>query len=292
MGPLLEHVRGWELGHLPHLALIPLGGLAAIPYAAAWTDSTPDGERRYAIDDAVLTYAASARLLAETARRPRRELSERVVLVTNPDGELPMTRRATRLLASHQYQDAEVYGAGGEAANGAATIEVLLDALPAETRPGASLLQLSTHGRTEPEPGLKAAKNDWLALKRILDQARGRAADAPGGLVITNACLTDTTRTHYDESLTLATAFLAGGATAVIGTRWPVDDGTVAVLSLRLHYYLQLGRPPAEALRQAQLDLLRPTAGLRATLDPVLAELTDAQLSHAASWAGHVHHGI
>ena len=292
MGPLLEHVRGWKLDHLPHLALIPLGGLAAIPYAAAWTDSTPDGERRYAIDDAVLTYAASARLLGETARRPRRELSERVVLVTNPDGELPMTRRATRLLASHQYQDAEVYGAGAEAANGAATIEVCWTRSQPKTGPGASLLQLSTHGRTEPEPGLKAAKDDWLALTRILDQARGRAADAPGGLVITNACLTDTTRTHYDESLTLATAFLAGGATAVIGTRWPVDDGTTAVLSLRLHYYLQLGRPPAEALRQAQLDLLRPTPGMRATLDPVLAQLTDAQLSHAASWAGHVHHGI
>jgi hypothetical protein len=29
-----------------------------------------------------------------------------------------------------------------------------------------------------------------------------------------------------------------------------------------------------------------------ATLGPVLAELSDARLSHAASWAGHVHHGI
>lgn len=290
MGPLLKHVRGWELDHLPHLALIPLGGLAAIPYAAAWTDSTPDGERRYAIDDAVLSYAASARLLGETARRPRRPLSDRVVLVTNPDGELPMTRRATNLLASRQYKDAEVYGTTDEA-DGAATIDALLGALPAGDRPGASLLQLSTHGRTEPAPGLKAG-DGWLALTSILNQARGRAADAPGGLVVTNACLTDTTRTHYDESLTLATAFLAGGATAVIGTRWPVDDGTTAVLSLRLHYYLQLGRPPAEALRQAQLDLLRPAASMRATLDPVLAELTDAQLSQAASWAGHVHHGI
>lgn len=129
-------------------------------------------------------------------------------------------------------------------------------------------------------------------LTRILDQARGRAADAPGGVVITNACLTDITRTHYDESLTLATAFLAGGATAVIGTRWPVDDDIVAALSLRLHYHLQLGRAPAEALRQAQLDLLRPTPGILAKLDPQLATLADARLSHAASWAGHVHHGI
>jgi hypothetical protein len=290
MGPLLEHVRGWKLDHLPHLALIPLGDLAAIPYAAAWTDCSPDGERRYAIDDMVISYAASARLLGETARRPRRKLSERVVLVTNPGGELPMTLRATELLASRQYQDAEVYGTA-EAANGAATIDVLLGALPDGDRPGASLLQLSTHGRTEPTPGLQA-QDGWLALSSILHQGRSRAPDAAGGLVITNACLTDTTRTHYDESLTLATAFLAGGATAVIGTRWPVDDDTVSVLSLRLHYHLQLGRSPAEALRQAQLDLIRPVPGMAAELDPHLADLADTRLSHPATWAGHVHHGI
>jgi CHAT domain-containing protein len=78
----------------------------------------------------------------------------------------------------------------------------------------------------------------------------------------------------------------------VIGTRWPVDDDTVAVLSLRLHHHLQLGRPPADALRRAQLDLLRPAPGMRATLHRHLADLTDARLSHPATWAGHVHHGI
>lgn len=289
--PLLRQISKWSLGHLPHLALVPLGQLAAIPYAAAWTDGPADGGRRYAIDDVILSYAASARLLGETARRPRRPLSERVVLVCNPDGDLPMTRRATRLLARRQYPDAKFYGTTADP-NGSATIEVLLDALPAGNRAGASLLQLSTHGHAEPEPALQAAGHNWLPLASILDQAQGRAPEAPGGLVITNACLTDVTRTHYDESLTLATAFLAGGATAVIGTRWPVDDDTVAVLSLRLHYHLQLGRSPAEALRLAQLDLLRPTQVMRDTLDPQLADLSDARLSHAAAWAGHVHHGV
>ena len=108
------------------------------------------------------------------------------------------------------------------------------------------------------------------ATRRILEQARDRPPDAPGGLVITNACLTDSARTDYDESLTLATAFLAAGATAVIGTRWPVDDDTAAALSLRLHYHLQLGKPPAEALRRAQLDLLRPEPDVRKSLGPHL----------------------
>jgi CHAT domain-containing protein len=293
IGPLLEHVRTWSLNHQPHLVLVPLGELGAIPYAAAWTGGgsagAERGGRRYALDDLVLSYTASARLLAEVARRPPQPLNERVVLVTSPRGEHPMTRRATRLLATRQYPEAEVYGIKSER-NGPATVSALLGALPGRDRPGASLLQLSTHGTAQPTPALQA-KDGWLPLSRILEQARDRAPDAPGGLVITNACLTDRTQGHYDESLTLATGFLAAGATAVIGTRWPVDDDTAAALSLRLHLHLQTGHPPAEALRRAQLDLIRPTADVRESLGPQLAALTDDRLSHPASWAGHVHHG-
>ncbi len=293
IGPLLDHVRTWSLNHQPHLVLIPLGELGAIPYAAAWTGdgsaSVERGGRRYALDDLVLSYTASARLLAEVARRSPQPLAERVVLVTSPRGEHPMTRRATRLLATRQYPEAEVYGIKSER-NGPATVSALLSALPGRDRPGASLLQLSTHGTSEPSPALQA-KDGWLPLTRILEQARDRAPDAPGGLVITNACLTDRTQGHYDESLTLATGFLAAGATAVIGTRWPVDDDTAAALSLRLHLHLQTGYEPVEALRRAQLDLLRPTADVRESLGPQLAALTDDRLSHPATWAGHVHHG-
>jgi CHAT domain len=291
MGPLIEHTDGWRFGHRPHLALIPLGELTAIPYGAAWTDEgAPAGARRYAIDDLVLTYAASARLLGEVARRPRQPLTERVVLVSDLTGEFPMARRATTVLAGHQYPDAEVYGLKS-APDGPATTAVLLGALPGRDRPGASLLQLSTHATTEPTPQLQSS-DGWLPLSRILQQARNRPVDAPGGLIITNACLSDITRTDYDESLTLATAFLAAGATGVIGTRWPIDDDTAAVLSLRLHYHLQLGRTPADALRCAQLDLIRPEPGMAKTLGRDFADIEEARLSHPASWAGYVHHGV
>jgi len=110
--------------------------------------------------------------------------------------------------------------------------------------------------------------------------------------VITSACLTDTSMTGHDESLTLATAFLAAGATAVIGTRWPVEDDTAAALAIRLHHHLRDGDSPAEALRRAQLELLRPGSALRDSLGPHFTAVDDARLSHPASWAGHVQHGI
>lgn len=200
-----------------------------------------------------------------------------------------MTRRAAKTLATRQYPGAEVYGLPTAPA-GPATTAVLLGALPGRDRRGASLLQLSTHGTTDPVAQLQSF-DGWLPLSRILEQARNRPVDAPGGLVITNACLTDRAPANYDESLTLATALLAAGATGVIGTRWPIDDDTAAVLSLRLHYHLQLGKAPAEALRRAQLDLLRPTPGMRGSLDRHLAAIEESRLGHPASWAGYVHHG-
>ena len=289
MAPLIAHARDWELDDLPRLALIPLGQLAAIPFAAAWTLTAPDGPRRYTIEDVVLSYAASARLLGEVISRPRQPTGERVVFVTDPLGDLHFSRRPMARLAGRLYPGAAVYGV--TAPDGPATAAVMLGALPGPSRPGASLLHLTTHGTLDPVPALVASDRQ-LPLADILDQARGRARDAPGGLVITSACLTDATRASHDESLTLATAFLAAGATTVIGTRWPVDNDTTTALAIRFHHHLNEGGSPAEALRQAQRDLLHPDAALRASLGPGFAGIADSRLSHPASWAGFVHHGI
>ena len=291
MAPLIARAGGWPLEDLPRLALIPLGRLAAIPFAAAWTPAGPGGARRYAIEDVVLSYAASARLLVEVIGRPRQPIGERVVFVTDPTGQFHFSRRLMTRLADSLYPGATVYGV--TAPGGPATAAVLLGALPGRDRPGASLLHLTMHGTLDAGPALVASDGP-LPLADVLDQARDRARYAPGGLVITSACVTDVTdaeNASYDESLTMATAFLAAGATAVIGTRWPVDDDTTAALAIRLHHHLADGRDPAEALRRAQLELLRPDAELRAHLGPRFAGIDDARLSHPASWAGHVHHG-
>jgi hypothetical protein len=291
VGPLVEHTRGWSLDHLPHLALVPLGELAAIPYAAAWTeDPAVTGGRRFAVHDLVLTHAVSARLLFDVVRRPRQELAEHAVLVTDPTGEFPYVRAAATALAARLYPDAEVYGRG-TAPNGPASTDRILAALPGQDRPGAALLHLSTHATAKPTTRLQTA-DGWLPLSRILEQARDRPPDEPGGLVITSACLTDSVLSHYDESVTLATALLAAGATGVIGTRWPIDDDTTATLTYHLHHHLAYRREPAEALQRAQLDLLDPDARTRPGLHPHLAALPHPRLAHPASWAGYVHHGL
>ena len=111
--------------------------------------------------------------------------------------------------------------------------------------------------------------------------------------MVTTGCLTDATRSHQDESVTLATALLATGATVVIGTGWPIDDDTSSVLTVHLHHHVHRHTGPAHTLRLAQLDLLDPDrpGPARPGLHPHLANLPDRRLAHPASWAGYVHHG-
>lgn len=289
MGPLAGHVAQWGGSRVPRLVLVPLGELAAIPFAAAWTpEAALPGGRRYAIHDLVLSYAVTGRLLAEVGRRHRRRLSDRVVFAST--GEFPFARATARALVRQLYPDAEVYGRGNSP-DGPATTERILKVLPGSGGPGASLLNLTTHGASEPVARLQTA-DGWLTLDTILRTARGRRAAEPGGLVITNACLTDSTRSHYDEFVTLATALLAAGVTGVIGTRWPVYEDTSAALTYYLHHHLAAAHDPAAALRLAQLDLLAEDPPGLPGQPRFLAGFPHRRRAHPASWAGYTCHGI
>src|SRR6185369_5016731 len=87
-----------------------------------------------------------------------------------------------------------------------------------------------------------------LRVRDILEQARLRPMDAAGGLIVLAACASDLTGHAHDEALTLATAFLAAGATGVVGARWEVDDIPTAIFMIMFHHYLNSGYPdPATA---------------------------------------------
>lgn len=62
------------------------------------------------------------------------------------------------------------------------------------------------------------------------------------------------------STLAMARAFAAAGVPRVIGTLWAVDDSRASQLFTELHRRLRHGEAPAEALRNAQLELLRAGA--------------------------------
>jgi CHAT domain-containing protein len=89
-------------------------------------------------------------------------------------------------------------------------------------------------------------------------------------LVTLSACETALGREMGGEGLVgLAQAFQVAGARSVLASLWPIADRPTARLMRLFYAELRAGRTKDEALRQAQLALLR---------DPVT--------SHPANWAG------
>ncbi|MEU1276063.1 CHAT domain-containing protein [Streptomyces sp. NPDC005799] len=269
MGPLARSPLIRAAGPDPALVLVPLGELGGIPWHAALLSSglRRGGRPVRAVERLTLSYAASARQFQEVISRPRLPLDAHPVIVGNPDDTLLGAVTEARQIHDRHYRQGLLLGRVRKAA-GPGTPAEILAALPGRERAGASVLHLACHARPSGTSPLDAhlrlaAPEDGdgsgnLSIREILRQARGRPHDAPGGLVVLDACVSDHTAGDFDEALTLSTAFLAAGATGVVGSRWEVPDGLTGLLMYVFHDRLRAGAPPVRALREAQLWLLDP----------------------------------
>ena len=77
-------------------------------------------------------------------------------------------------------------------------------------------------------------------------------------LVAIAACSTSIDQTKGREgSLTIVRSFLAAGVPAAIGTLWDIDDNASIQLFSALHRFIATGASPEEALRSAQIEMIR-----------------------------------
>jgi hypothetical protein len=292
VGPLVELVASWSLRRPARLVVVPTGPLAAVPWHAA-RHGGPNGRHRYACADLVLSYAASARLLAEAVGRPEPQQPRGAFVAPSPTALWASI--GARAIRDTFYPDAAYLGFPRAESDGAGTPAELLDLLPAPGRPSASPMQISTHAvaATPPTESCLELSGGRLTVRQILDQAARRPADAPGGLAICDACATDLTEQDHDEALTLGTAFLAAGYGGAIGTRWPVGDRATAVLTFVLHDRMRRGgMRPADAIRSTQLWALDPDREPPDGMPPVLARYaTLPGLAHPWAWAAFIHQG-
>ncbi|GAA4244848.1 CHAT domain-containing protein [Dactylosporangium darangshiense] len=260
IGPLLD-----ALGHAePRLVLVPMGELAGVPWHAARHDG------RYAIERAVFSYAASARMLCRTAPAAT---TGPVLIVGDPDTggaatDLAGARREA-LALRELYPGARYVGRladGTPSPDGAGTPDEVLGW-------SGGVLHLACHGTVRERTGagdssfLLLAGGERLAAERLI-AARGTARP---GLVVLAACSSGVSGRGPDEAFSLSTAFLAGGSGAVVAAQWSVPDEATSTLMLLFHrYQRRRGLRPVDALRAAQRDL--------AGTDP-------------GAWAGFVHFG-
>jgi CHAT domain-containing protein len=184
-------------------------------------------------------------------------------LARGPGGDallaaLPWARREARTIARTLRLDASQVREGGAASEG------FLKQAPLGRY---AVLHLAAHARADeafPDrsavflaPG-SAAEDGWLQPPEIA------ALDFGGRLVVLSACDSATGFLLSGEGpLSLARAFFAGGAGAVVATRWPMRDDDAAFMMDRFYRALASGVGVATALRrarQAAIDADRPAA--------------------------------
>ncbi len=127
---------------------------------------------------------------------------------------------------------------------------------------GASVVHLATHGQfsSHLEDTFLLAWDGQVSVKELSELLKNRGSDPSKAieLLVLSACDTAT----GDDRAVLGLAGLAvkSGAHSTIATLWPVKDRAASILMTR--FYEQLGQPKitkAEALRQAQINLIRQT---------------------------------
>ncbi|GIV91027.1 MAG: hypothetical protein KatS3mg055_3545 [Chloroflexus sp.] len=135
----------------------------------------------------------------------------------------------------------------------------------------ATLVHFACHGSFNPDDPLRSAlhlADRDLTLEELLTERRELRTTR---LAVLSACQTAITdyRDLPEEAIGLPAGLLQAGAPAVVGTLWPVEDVSTALLMTRFYeYLLNEGALPAQALCAAQRWLRDLTnAELKAYLD-------------------------
>ncbi|MBP7864631.1 MAG: CHAT domain-containing protein [Acidobacteria bacterium] len=255
------------------LLICPDGPLHALPFAAL---TTPGG--RFLVEERPLSTALSCTVYDELKRTGPRSAHVSVTAFGDPDcgggdessprarlafrempgeglGALPASRDEVTAIGGLYPGSARVF------TGDAATEENALSASP-----GSRYVHFACHGVVDPgfplnsclvlsppAPGATAASDGLLHAWEIFE---GLKLDAD--LVVLSACRTALGQERGGEGLVgLTRAFFHAGAPAVVSSLWGVSDDSTALLMKRFYTGLKEGLRKDEALRRAQVALLR-----------------------------------
>jgi hypothetical protein len=308
IGPLLDdHLpqrHRFTRGRTPRLVLVPMGELAVVPWHAARSDR-PTGPQ-YAVERAVFSMAVSAGMLCDTADADAVQVTPSGLVIGDPDtggtaSQLPAALREALAIKEVFYPRARYLGRTS-------------DRVPVPGRTGSraevqgwladrgvyagTVLHAACHGVVRSGTGrddssyLLLAGGEHLAAEDVI---RTLATDRPSGLALAvlAACHSGVPGRGYDESFSLATAFLAGGTRTVVSAQWALPDSATSALMFMFHHHLRgCGLPPVDALRAAQLWMLRRDRVVPDTMPRQLRRIVQrGNPADVVAWAGFSHTG-
>jgi CHAT domain-containing protein len=258
---LISPVSAW-LRDAPALVVVPDDALHGVPFAALVDRETGKYllERHLVLLSPSYSHftAASARMTGPLVMKDARAVvvgDPTLSGVTMPLPPLPGARAEAEHL-SRLVRDVEMLS-GAQA-----TATRLREALR-EPLPGAQILHLASHAMVnhrapwrsffvlapdQGKPGtelLFMSEISTLPLERVMLAVLAACGSADGPVA------------RGGTPLSLARPFLAQGVPNVVATLWPVSDRAARRLFTAFYTHLAEGAAPAEALRDAQLELLR-----------------------------------
>ncbi|MFI7237876.1 CHAT domain-containing protein [Streptomyces cyaneofuscatus] len=306
---LARDARGAGADRLPRLVLVPLGALAAVPWSAARLPGA-GGRPGRAVDRMVLSTAPSARMFVAAAGQPPVRAGDSALLVlglTGAQARSSSSRALHRLYPRPRLLAPEAGRPSGRPDRGpdgtTRPAEVLDEIRRAALSHG--IVDISAHLLPDPSDswrshlafgavlgpdgtpdGTPAGDTDRLSVQTVAAQRFPVPPDGPGLCVSLASCMNGLPRRHQDESFTMAAAFLAGGASSVLGSLWLVRLHATALVDLLFHHGLRTGHAPVDALRQAQLWMAGPVREPPASMPPDVRRLA-AELLNALTASGH-----
>jgi CHAT domain-containing protein len=224
-----------DIGTADQLILIPHRALHYLPFHALF-----DGNA-YALEKWEISYSPSAAVLGYCLARPTPQWQQ-ALLVAVPDEYAPRVRDEVEALVPLFPH-----------------IRILLDEQATFTAlkshaPDADILHLACHGQFRPDNPLFSAVRLGDGWVNVYDTYRLRLN---GGLITLSACETGVNAVAPgDELLGLVRGLLSAGALSLVVSLWTVDDAATADLMVTFYQQLLSGKPPATALRRAQLAVM------------------------------------
>ena len=260
------------IGRHERVVIVPDGPLHSLPFAAVRISET-SARARYLVEWKPLHVVVSATVYAETRKTRGASggpAAARTLVAfgdpsfaaaaprsTAPLPPLPGTRREVEDIAKLFPVASTVY-VGADATEehakaigtGASHVHFATHALLDGQLPLNSALVLA-----RPEEKAASGENGLLQVWEVFEHVR---LDAD--LVALSACETGLGQELGGEGLIgLTRAFQYAGARSVLATLWSVADRSTSELMARFYGYVAKGQPKDEALRAAQLDLIRAT---------------------------------
>jgi len=279
--------------NMKHLTVAPTGQLARIPFDAL-VQIAAGADVRFVADDYVVSYSPSYAVWLEL-RRQATHAGSSILLLGDPlyageVGARPVGKNAAALssvarLAGTSTEVLEVLEILLDASDGNTDATVLVDLqrgdvssaqLPVADvylREAATtevlerdlaqyrVLHFATHGLVD----LRDPRRTGLVLAHaaagegFLSLERAAALELQADLVVLSACETARGRQLRGEGIqSLATAFLHGGARAVVASLWAVSDDEAAQTMVRFYRgYVSEGLSIVESLRRAKASIRR-----------------------------------